>query len=525
MPDSRYYITTTIAYVNGKPHIGFALELAQTDVFARYHRLCGDDTYALTGTDENSLTNVLSAEKEGIPVRQLVDRNSQFFADLAKHLHFDCSQFIRTAADPRHAAGVQKLWKAVAAAGDLYTKQYSGLYCVRCERYYAEDELEDGLCPQHQIAPEQVEEENYFFRLSRYQDRLHKLISSDDLHIIPEFRKREVMRFIESGLEDFSVSRSRERAHGWGIEVPGDPSQVIYVWFDALANYITALDFADDGELYQRFWVNNPRRVHVLGKDVIRFHAVYWPAMLLSAGLPLPHTEFVHGFINLAGGKMSKTIGNVIDPEALIAHYGAEAVRYYLLRAISPTTDSNFSYEALDARYNADLANDLGNLLNRTVSMIGRYREGIVPEPGSNTDQEVRKLAEQIPQQLNQALTTYDPQHALDAVWTLVTRANKFVEDSAPWTLAKEARSGGEDAARSLDAALYTLAESVRIIAVSLEPLLPEAAGAMQRQLGIADSSASWPDRLQWGGLRSGTRVAKPNPLFPRLESPLPVGA
>src|SRR5947209_9458520 len=370
----RYYITTTIPYVNGRPHVGHAEEFLQTDAFGRYHRLRGDDTYVLTGTDENSLTNVLAAEREGIPVRDLVDRNSIWFKDLADSLGLRYDQFIRTAVDSRHAAASQKIWRAVETSGDIYKKRYGGLYCERCELYYEEGELVGGLCPDHLIPPKFVEEENYFFRLSRYGDTLRDLIASDRLHIIPDFRKNEVLSFINQGLQDFSISRTQERARGWGIPVPGDPSQVMYVWFDALTNYISALGYDSEDELYRHFWLENPHRVHALGKSVIRFHAVYWPAMLLSAGIPLPEREFVHGFINIAGTGMSKTLGNVIDPVALVDEFGAEAVRYFLLRAVHPVQDSDFAstdhfFDQLRARYTADLANDLGNLLQRTIPL------------------------------------------------------------------------------------------------------------------------------------------------------------
>ena len=517
MAGERYYITTTIPYVNGRPHIGLALEYAQTDAFGRYHRLRGDSTYVLTGTDENSLTNVLAAEKEGIPVRELVDRNSEFFRALADHLDFNYDQFIRTAADPRHAEGAQRLWRAVEAAGDIYKKRYSGLYCPRCEQYYQESELIDGLCPDHLIPPELIEEENYFFRLSRYGDRLEELISSDRLHIIPDFRKREVLSFIERGLEDFSVSRSQERARGWGIGVPGDPTQVMYVWFDALTNYITALDYADGGRLYQEFWVNNPNRAHVLGKSVIRFHAVYWPAMLLSAGVPLPAREFVHGFINMAGTKMSKTLGNVIDPEELIRTYGADAVRYYVLRAVSPVNDSDFSYDAFESRYTADLANDLGNLLNRVVSMIGRYRGGTVAA-ADRGDEEVRAVAGEVANSLTEAMDRYDPRAAMDAIWVLVTRSNKYVEEAAPWVVAKAARNGEAGAAERLDSILYTLAEAVRVIGAALEPFLPETATLIAEQLGV-EREQPWLERLEWGLLAPGAEVGTAKPIFPKLET------
>lgn len=527
-PHGRYYITTTIPYVNARPHIGHALEFVQTDAFARYHRARGDDTYVLTGTDENSLTNVLAAEREGITPRELVDRNSSWFQELAQHLDFSFDQFIRTAVDPRHRAGAEKIWRAVEAAGDIYRRYYSGLYCVRCEQYYDEAELVDGLCPDHRIPPELIEEENYFFRLSRYAEPLRDLIVSDRFLVIPETRKNEVLGFIRQGLKDFSVSRSVERAHGWGIPVPGDPSQVMYVWFDALTNYLTALDYAEDGELYRRYWLENPNRVHALGKNVVKFHAIYWPAMLLSAGVPLPQADFVHGFINIGGTKMSKSLGNVIDPETLIGEFGTDTVRYFLLRGISSTQDADFDsvdhfLTLLRTRYNADLANDLGNLLNRSVSMISRYRQGVIPPPGEATDLErsLQEVATRAPDDLARAMDAYDPQAALDAVWELVTRANKYVEETAPWTLAREARSGLEAADDRLSTALYTLAEALRIIAALLEPFLPETARRMRTQLGLSgDVAAVSPWNVRWGGVRPGTRVTLAEPIFPRLESP-----
>jgi methionyl-tRNA synthetase len=520
----RYYITTTIPYVNARPHVGLALEYVQTDAFGRYHRLRGDDTYVLTGTDENSLTNVLAADREGIPVRDLVDRNSVWFQEVADALGLQYGQFIRTAVDPRHTAASQKIWRAVAANGDIYRKRYGGLYCDRCELYYEEGELAGGLCPEHLIPPKFVEEENYFFRLSNYAEKLHDLISSDRLHIIPDFRKNEVLSFINQGLQDFSISRTQERARGWGIPVPDDPSQVMYVWFDALTNYISALGYDSDAELFRHYWLENPHRVHALGKSVIRFHAIYWPAMLLSAGIPLPEREFVHGFINIGGTKMSKSLGNVIDPAALVEEFGADAVRYFLLRAAHPVQDSDFAstehfYEQLRARYNADLANDLGNLLNRTVSMIGRYRGGAVPAAGEDGDLErsVRAIAERLKEIVFASMDRYDPQSALAAIWELITRTNQYVEQTKPWELAKAARGGDEAADARLSTALYTLAESVRLTGAALEPFLPETAAGMAAQLGAA-TEAAWAERLRWGILPPGTGVGKPEPLFPRLD-------
>jgi len=517
----RYYITTAIPYVNSTPHIGFALEITQTDSFARYRRLRGDDTYFLTGTDENSLTNVLAAEREGISTDKLVERNSQRFLDLREHLDLSFDQFIRTAADPLHKAGVERIWRAVQEAGDIYKKNYSGLYCVRCEQYYSSSELIDGMCPEHGIPPELIEEENYFFRLSRYADQLYDLISSDRYRVIPESRKNEVLSFISRGLDDFSVSRSRQRARDWGIPVPGDPSQVIYVWFDALTNYITALDYAHDGPKYRHYWVENPHRVHTIGKGIIRFHAIYWPAMLLSARVPLPETLFVHGYINVEGAKISKSLGNVVDPVELVKNWGTDAVRYYLLRAVSPTGDANFTHEYFQSLYESDLADKLGNLLNRTVSMIGRYRDGAIPAPDQTSDLErpLHELAAQLPAAVSDALDAYDPQTALEAIWELVTRTNKYVEESAPWTLAKQARTGDAEADGRLSTTLYTLAESLRLIATLLDPLLPSTARKIRQQLGLsAEEHEAWRARLQWGRTAAGTQVSRAEPIFPKLE-------
>src|SRR5579859_3966909 len=354
-PAPHWYVTTAIPYVNAQPHIGFALEIVLTDALARYHRLSGQHVRFLTGTDENSLKNVQAAEREGIPTRELVERNAAQFAGLREPLNLSFDQFIRTSSDPAHLAGVQKLWNAAAERGDIYKRTYHGLYCVGCEQFYTEDELVDGLCPEHFTKPDVVEEENYFFRLSRYQDQLLDLIESDTLRIEPRTRRNEVLSFLRMGLEDFSISRSVARAHGWGVPVPGDPDQVMYVWFDALGNYITALGYADEGPLYQEYWINNPNRVHVIGKGIIRFHAVYWPAMLLSAGVALPTTIFVHGYVTVGGEKISKSLGNVIDPVEIANQYGTDALRYYLLREIPATDDGDFTLERFIRAYNVDL--------------------------------------------------------------------------------------------------------------------------------------------------------------------------
>ncbi len=466
MPDDRqvYFISTSIPYVNAEPHVGHALEFAQTDTYARFHRALGQDVYFLTGSDENALKNVQAAEVLGISTRELVDQNVVAFQNALQVLNASNNDFIRTSVEERHFSGVDRLWRAVEASGDIYKKHYTGLYCVGCETFYTEAELIDGKCPVHETPPVPVEEENYFFRLSKYGDELHRRISSDELKVFPETRKNEVLRFIEAGLQDISVSRSQERARGWGIQVPGDPDQVIYVWIDALANYITALGYGTDGELYERYWQNAESRVHAIGKDILRFHAIYWPGILLSAGVPLPTEIVVHGFLTINGAKMSKTTGNVIDPIAVADEFGADAVRYYFLREVSPHGDGDFSVNRIIERYNADLANDLGNLLNRSVSMINRYRDGVIPEAGDPTETETDLAAtlERSIERSTELFGVYEPQQALAAIWETVTAANTYVELSQPWVLAREARNGDAAAAGQLDTVLATLAADDR---------------------------------------------------------------
>jgi methionyl-tRNA synthetase len=506
----KFYVTTAIPYVNGAPHVGHGLEAVQTDALARYHRQVGDDTYFLTGSDDNSITNVRAAEKEGIPVPELVARNTEGFIGLDRKLNVSYDQFIRTSVDAVHAQGATKLWSAVAAAGDLYQQDFVGLYCPSCELFYEEDELVAGLCPDHLTAPEQVQENNWFFRLSRFQEQLDDLISSDHYRVVPNTRKNEVLSFIRSGLRDFSVSRSMERARGWGIPVPDDSSQVMYVWFDALSNYITALDYAHEGDLYRRFWSENPVRVHCIGKGIIRFHAVYWPAMLLSAGVPLPSTLFVHGYYTFEGRKMSKSLGNTIDPASLVDKYGADAVRYFFLGATSATGDGDFAVAELEARYNADLANDLGNLLNRSVNMIQRYRAGIVPRLGGSCedDEAILEGARTLAGRVAAAMELMDFQQALAEVWVVISSANRYIEVQSPWNLAKD-----ESLTLRLDAVLGTLARILRLVAVNLLPFLPHAAGRILDQIGVGEDACyeswEWPE---------GVRVLDPRPIFPRLE-------
>lgn len=517
-----YYITTSIPYVNAKPHMGFALEIVQTDALARYHRLRGDDVWFLTGTDENSLSNIQAAVKEGIPTKQLVDRNAPYFRALKEHLHLSFDDFIRTADEKRHLDGARKLWEACDANGDIYRKDYEGLYCIGCERFYEPDELSEGLCPEHQSAPEQVSEENYFFRLTRYADELERLITTEELRVVPQTRRNEVLSLIRMGLKDISISRSMQRSRGWGVPVPGDEEQVMYVWFDALSNYINALGYSETSERYLRFWVNNPNRVHVIGKDISRFHAVYWPAMLLSAGVPLPNIIYVHGWINLDGQALSKSRGIVLDPVEMAARFGIDPLRYYLLRKISSWSDSNFTIDNLTQSYNSDLADQLGNLLSRVIAMVIRYFDGVVPEPGDErpADAKLKSKAEVLPSRIDESMDAFLPGDALAAVWDLVAESNRYVVLNEPWTLAKRRQDDAAAEAR-LGTVLYNLVESLRIVSLGCAPFVPGTAAAISAQLGIAlVAQGNFEEVFAWGGYPPGTRLQPAPVLFPKLETP-----
>lgn len=508
----RRFITTAIPYVNARPHLGFAMELVLADVLARYRRLRGDDVHFLTGTDENSLKNVRAAQDEGVSTEALVDRNAEAFRSLRASLDLSFDDFIRTSRDPRHRAGVEKLWNACASRGDIYKRAYRGLYCVGCEQFYTQAELVDGRCPEHGCIPEPVEEENYFFRLSNYQTELETLLSSGTLRVVPERYRNEVLAFVRSGLTDFSISRSSERAHGWGIPVPGDPSQVMYVWFDALGNYITALDFATEGELYAKYWLNSTQRLHVLGKGITRFHAVYWPAMLLSAGLPLPSVIAVHGYLTVGGKKIGKSLGNAIDPEILAQRYGVDVLRFFLCRHVRSGRDGDFTEERLVQARDSELADQLGNLLRRSVSMIERYRDGRVPPPGDPGP--FADVAARLRPQFEAALEACKHDDALNAVWSLVELANKYAVERAPWTLAK--RRSDPIAEASVSTTLYNLAESLRLASVYLASFMPSTTTEVRRQLGLegAAPTEGWEDACRWGRLEPRTRVRGGRPLF-----------
>ena len=499
---ARIFLTTTIPYVNAPPHLGHALEFVQADVLARHHRQRGDEVRLLTGTDDNSLKSVLAAQAAGVGVQEWVDRHADAIAALRGPLALSYDDFIRTSSDKRHAAGVERLWRACAAAGDLYPARYEGLYCVGCESYYPPGDLVDGRCPEHGTQPDRLAEDNWFFRLSRYERPLREAIASGRLRIEPASRRNEVLALIDGGLRDFSISRTRERARGWGVGVPDDPDQVVYVWWDALGNYVTSLDYGTDGDAYRHWWEAADRRVHLLGKGVLRFHAVYWPAMLLSAGLPLPTDLLVHDYLTIDGRKISKSSGGGADPVALVDRFGTDAVRWWLLREVPRSGDADFTVTRLVERANADLAGGFGNLVNRVVTMVHRYRGGYVPAAESGVDADLDHACAQAPAQVDAALAEADFRRACAAVWRIVEAANRCIERERPWQLARAEHAGDPAAGDRLDAVLAALVSACRTLGERLRPLLPDAAGAIAGQCAATDG-----------------RLPAPRPLFPRWRA------
>ena len=479
MPKTAF-ISTAIPYVNARPHIGHALEYVQTDAMARYLRLTGTDCFFLTGSDENSLKNVRAAEEEGVPTQELCDRYTQVFMELLESLNLSNSDFIRTSSD-LHIRGAQELWRRCRPE-DIYKQHYSGWYCVGCEDFYTEKDFPDKICPDHGTPLELVEEENYFFKLSNYQDALLKLIESGELRIVPATKRNEILSFIKGGLRDFSISRSRKRAGDWGISVPGDDDQVMYVWYDALANYVTALDLSEGSERFRDYWLECPKRIHVIGKGINRFHTVYWPAMLLSAGLPVPTEVFVHGYLTINGQKISKSLGNVIDPIDQVNQFGIDPVRYYLLRAISPTEDGDYSESRFQEVYNADLANNLGNLARRVETIGAKAGHVVRDAPVGDA-----------PEGYHEAMADYRFNDALATLWSLASHLNQRIEEVKPWELAKRGKT--DDLAEFLDEMILGL----RRIGYWLEPFLPGTAAKL--------SALFTP----------GETIERGDPLFPRL--------
>jgi methionyl-tRNA synthetase len=513
MAKSPFYITTAIAYPNGAPHIGHAYEALATDAIARFMRLDGYDVFFLTGTDEHGQKIQQTAAREGLSARQLVDRNVLRFRAMVERMNCSNDDFIRTT-EPRHYQASSAIWERMAKAGDIYLDKYAGWYSVRDEAFYDESEtrLEPGgqrLGPQG-TPVEWVEEESYFFRLSAYQDKLLDLYRRVPDFVLPKERLNEVESFVRGGLKDLSISRT---TFDWGVPVPGDPKHIMYVWVDALTNYITAVGYPDtESDKFKRYW---PAALHVIGKDIVRFHAVYWPAFLMSAGVAVPQRIFSHGFLFNRGEKMSKSVGNVVDPFTLADAYGVDQLRFFLLREIPFGQDGNYSHDAIVARINADLANDLGNLAQRSLTMLARQFDGVLPEPGplSETDRAILALADGMIGKARDAMTTRQLHQVLNAIWSVVAEANRYFAGEAPWALAKT------DPVRQATV-LYVTAEVLRQIAVLVQFAIPTSASELLDQLGVPQEERQF-DRLDGKNrIAPKTKLPAPRPIFPRYVEP-----
>ncbi len=512
LPRESFYITTAIAYPNGVPHIGHAYEAIATDALARFQRLDGKDVFFLTGTDEHGLKMIQTAEAEKLSTMEVATRNAQRFKEMDQRLNISFDRFIRTTEEQHHRSS-QEIWKRMADNGDIYLDSYAGWYSVRDEAYYAEDETavgEDKVRRGPQGTPvEWVEEKSYFFKLSAYQDRLLALYSGQPDFIGPDSRKNEVISFVKSGLRDLSISRT---TFDWGVKVPGDPEHVMYVWVDALTNYITGVGFPDEGDPNWRYW---PADVHIIGKDIIRFHAVYWPAFLMSAGIPVQKRVYAHGFLFNRGEKMSKSVGNVVDPFNLADQYGVDQVRYFFLREVPFGQDGSYNHEAIVARINADLANDLGNLAQRSLSMIAKQYQGVLPEPGafSDNDKAILAQADGMIALARTAMATQQIHQALNAVWAVVAEANRYFAGEAPWALAKT------DPARQ-GTVLYVTAEVVRQIAILAQPAMPESAAKLLDSLAIPHAARGFTSLGGATRIKPGSKLPAPVGVFPRYVEP-----
>jgi methionyl-tRNA synthetase len=507
-----FYVTTPIYYVNDVPHIGHAYTTIAADVLARYKRLSGYDCFLLTGTDEHGQKVEKAAQEAGQAPLELADRVVERFQGLWATLHISADDFIRTT-QARHREAVTALYQRVWDQGDIYLGDYEDWYCTPCETFWTETQLAEGnTCPDCGRPTERLKEKSYFFRMSKYQDDLLRHLEEHPDFIQPQSRYNEILSFVRGGLHDLSISRTTFQ---WGIPVPHDPDHVIYVWFDALTNYITALGFPKDQERFQRYW---PANYHIIGKDILRFHAVYWPTFLMSARLPLPEKIFAHGWWTVEGQKMSKSLGNVIDPHQLVKEYGVDAIRYFLLREVPFGADGDFSRAALIHRINSELANDVGNVFSRILAMVHKYCGGQVPPPhaatgrGDHLANQIHKTFEQVGLHMDHLAF----HQALGAIWNLVNALNKYLDDTAPWNVAKQADSKAE-----LEGILSRSLAILRVVTILLYPFCPSTAQRMWEMLGLSGKVEDQriEDAQSWGALPEGLRVAKPTPLFPRIES------